>query len=216
MLPFEIRPFQLKDRAAVFQIAADTAFFGSSVEHFFEDRTLFCEAFCAYYTDYEPNHAWVAKSEHRVVGYLLGCADSRRMNCIVLRKVLPNLLVRLARGDYHLGKQSRLYLWNLGKAMLKRQMLHPDLGRFPAHLHINIQASQRGAGIGRALLEWYLDRLRFEQVQGVHLKTTSENEVACALYEKIGFKLIEVRRTNLWKPWLGREIENRCYAMSLK
>ncbi|PWH19837.1 MAG: GNAT family N-acetyltransferase, partial [Anaerolineae bacterium] len=48
-----------------------------------------------------------------------------------------------------------------------------------------------------------------------HLKTTSENKAACFLYEKLGFALLDVRPTALWKPWLGREIDNCCYAMSL-
>lgn len=69
--------------------------------------------------------------------------------------------------------------------MINRQLLHPDLARFPAHLHLNIQASHRGRGIGKALLEGYLDQLRSEQVKGVHLKTIAENTTACALYENL-------------------------------
>lgn len=113
MFPFAIRPFHQKDRLSVFQIAADTAFFGESVEHFFEDRSLFCQAFCVYYTDYESNHVWVAESEQKVVGYIFGCSDTQRMKSIVLRKILPALLVRVVRGNYYFGKQSRLYLWSL-------------------------------------------------------------------------------------------------------
>lgn len=212
---FEIRPFHSRDRARVFQIAADTAFFGNPLEHFFEDRSLFCDAFCAYYTDYEPEHAWVAESEHKIVGYLLGCADTRRMNRDVWRRTVPILLYRLGSGAYRFGRQSQRYLWELMKAQLNQELLQPNLTQFPAHLHINVQVSERGKGIGKALLEQYLGQLSFERVRGVHLKTTSENEAACALYEKLGFTLIDARRTNLWKPWLGREVENRCYAMSL-
>ncbi|RCK77156.1 MAG: GCN5-related N-acetyltransferase [Anaerolineae bacterium] len=215
MISFQIRHFRPLDRTAVFKLAADTAFFGDALEHYFEDRALFCEAFCAYYTDYEPQHAWVAEREHTVVGYLLGCVNTQTMNRIVARRIFPALVVGLMSGEYHLGKQSLRYLWGLFEAMLKREMLHPDLERFPAHLHLNVQADQRGGGIGKALLEHYLAQLRAEGVKGVHLKTTSENEVACFLYEKVGFNLLEARRTGLWKPWLGRAIENRCYAISL-
>lgn len=215
MHPFVIRPFHSTDRRAVFQIAADTAFFGDPLERFFEDRSLFCDAFCAYYTDYEPQHAWVAERDQEVVGYLLGCANTQRMNSILSSKIIPSILMRLARGDYRLGKQSCRYLWGLTKAIVSREITQPDLAPYPAHLHINIQEDQRGLGIGKALVGRYLDQLRSEQVKGVHLKTTSENKAACALYEKLGFTLLDARRTYLWKPWLGRAIENRCYALSL-
>lgn len=215
MLPFEVRPFHPRDRTAVFTIAADTAFFGDVLEQFFEDRDLFCAAFCAYYTDYKPQHAWVAEREHKVVGYVLGCVNTSHMNRVVAKKILPALLVGLMNGNYHAGKRSLRYLWGLFEAMVKRENLHPDLERFPAHLHVNVRVDQRGGGIGRALLDCYLAQLRAEREKGIHLKTTSENKVACALYEKIGFTLLETRRTSLWKPWLGREIENRCYALSL-
>ncbi len=215
MASFGIRPLQTMDRLSVFQIAADTAFFGKPLEYFFEDRSLYCDAFCAYYVDFESQHAWVAEKDQQVVGYLFGCVDTQGMNATITRSILPRLISKLCRGEYHLGKKSALYLWRLGKALLKKEIPTADLSRFPAHLHVNVAASQRGRGIGEALLDCYLHQLRREQVVGVHLKTTSENKAACYLYEKIGFVLVEARRTDLWQPWLGREIESRCYAMSL-
>jgi hypothetical protein len=52
-----IRPYQPKDRESVFRIAADTAFFGAPIEAYMEDRNVFLDAFYAYYTDLEPEHA---------------------------------------------------------------------------------------------------------------------------------------------------------------
>lgn len=41
MESLDIRPYRQEDREAVYRIAADTAFFGESVEHFLDDRRLF-------------------------------------------------------------------------------------------------------------------------------------------------------------------------------
>jgi hypothetical protein len=43
-----IRRYERRDCAAVYRLAADTAFFGDPVEAFLDDRALFCRAFVAY------------------------------------------------------------------------------------------------------------------------------------------------------------------------
>ena len=56
-----VRPYRQGDRDAVHRIAADTAFFGEPVEAFLDDRRLFCDAFCSYYTDLEPELASIVE-----------------------------------------------------------------------------------------------------------------------------------------------------------
>ena len=91
-----IRPYQPKDRESVFRIAADTAFFGAPIEAYMEDRNVFLDAFYAYYTDLEPEHAWVACSEDVVVGFLTGCVDAhvhgRKFQRFILPRLIGNLL----------------------------------------------------------------------------------------------------------------------------
>jgi len=78
-----IRPFRTEDRDGLFKIAADTAFFGEPIEIYMEDRRIFLDAFYAYYTDYEPEHTWVATANDEVVGFLTGCVDSARKDQVV-------------------------------------------------------------------------------------------------------------------------------------
>ena len=40
-----VRPYESRDRAAVLQIAADTAFFGAPAEAFLDDRRIMQDAF---------------------------------------------------------------------------------------------------------------------------------------------------------------------------
>lgn len=210
-----IRPYQPVDRQRVFEIAADTAFFGEKVENFMEDRTLFCDAFCTYYTDYEPQHAWVAEDNGLVVGYLLGCTNTHKQSQVIQKNILPGLLLKLGLGRYKIGRLTLHYGYGLLFARLRHQNVHADVALYPAHFHLNISQENRRGGLGRGLLEVFLQQIYQEEVYGVHLKTTSENKAACALYEKLNFQIIDRKITSLWRYWLQRDIENRCYGLIL-
>ena len=58
-------------------------------------------------------------------------------------------------------------------------------------------------------------QLRQLGVPGVHLETTSQNQAACHLYQKAGFKLLDARPTRLWRQYVPVPVENRCYGLKL-
>jgi ribosomal protein S18 acetylase RimI-like enzyme len=99
--------------------------------------------------------------------------------------------------------------------VLRGELTHADLDIYPAHLHINVDSEYRGHGLGRKLMEAYLQQLRDLGVKGVYLDTTSLNEIACRLYEKMGFRLLEARPARFWAKWFGHPVENRCYGLKL-
>ena len=210
-----VRPYVPADRVAVMRIAADTAFFGEPVEAFLEDRRLLAEAFCAYYADLEPEHAWVACAEGQVVGYLLGCLDTRAQRRRWAQKVLPRVAWRALKGRYRLGRRTARYAFAHVRALLRGEFPHADLAAYPAHLHINVEAPWRGRGLGRRLIEAFLAQARAAGVVGVHLETTSQNVAACRLYERLGFRLLAARPTRLWAGLIVGPVENRCYGMAL-
>src|SRR5580658_5685961 len=67
-----IRPYAPTDRTTTRQICCDTGFLGDPIETIFTDREVFADLFTSPYLNYEPNCAWVAETDGRVVGYLLG------------------------------------------------------------------------------------------------------------------------------------------------
>ncbi len=210
-LSFNIRPYQPSDREALFKIAADTAFFGAPIEKYMEDRRIFLDAFYAYYTDYEPEHAWVAATDGKVVGFLTGAVNTRRQHQ-VSQQLTRQVWKRLITGGYHPGMLTFRYALRIWWGDLQGEMPSADLDIYPAHLHINIDAACRGFGLGRKLIETYLFQLRELGVPGVHLGTTSENEGACRLYEKMGFQLVAAHRSSLWHGIIDHPVENRIYA----
>jgi len=209
-----IRPYAPADRSIVHRIAADTAFFGDPVEIFLDDRRVFCDAFATYYTDLEPEHAWVACVEGEVVGFLLGCVDTSQQRSW-FRKALPGMIGRALKGVYRVGKRSLNYTARIVQAVLRGEFTHVDLASYPAHLHINLDACSRGLGLGGRLIEAYLCQLRQLGIPGVHLETTSQNQAACHLYRKAGFELLNAHHTRLWKRYVPVPVENRCYGLKL-
>jgi ribosomal protein S18 acetylase RimI-like enzyme len=203
------------DRAALFQIGADTAFFGEPIEFYMEDRCIFLDSFYAYYTDYEPEHAWVACAGGQVVGFLTGCTDTHRQARILLRKLIPGVAWRLLQGYYHPGKKTWRYVRAIISAGLRREVPLANLELYPAHLHINLAAEWRGYGLGKRLMQAYLAQLKQLGVRGVHLGTTSMNEIACRMYERTGFHLLGARPTRMWAGLIDHPVENLCYGMEL-
>jgi RimJ/RimL family protein N-acetyltransferase len=211
-----VRLFQAGDRKALLTIGSETAFFGAPIEAFIEDRQVFEDAFFSYYTDYEPEHAWVACDDHLVVGFLTGCTDTKRHDRIFQRKILPSVFWKWLRGKYHPGMKTMKFAFALANAELRKEIATTDLSHYPAHLHINLLPAWRGKGLGRGMMECYLHQLRESGVMGVHLTTTSFNQAACRLYEAVGFSLLAEHPTHMYAHLVKQSINNRCYGMKLK
>ena len=217
----EIRPYQENDRQGVYRVAADTVFFGEPVETFLDDRRLLCDAFVKYYLDFEAEYAWVAaigdgSVVDRIAGYLTGCVDSASQLKKRLRWTIVPLFWNVLLGKYLIGGKT----WRHARAMLggilRREYPHVDYGKYPAHLHINVDVSMRGRGLGRRLMGAYLDQIRHLGVPAVFLSTTTANEAAIRLYERQGFRLLEGRRTKVWNYLMERPVENCCYGLKLE
>lgn len=210
-----IRPFQQTDRDALLEIAADTAFFGDPVECFMEDRRIFLDAFYVYYTDQEPEHCWVAAYDECVIGFLAGCFDTFLQREFAARVLEPKTLKGMLSGKYRIGKKFFRYLVNYSMIKIRSPKNHLDLLQYPAHFHINIMKEWRGQGIGRNLIERFLDQLMAANICGVHLQTTSYNKAALYLYEKIGFQLLFSTPSYLWQNLVNGPIFELTYGMKL-
>jgi ribosomal protein S18 acetylase RimI-like enzyme len=207
-----IRPFTPDDRQAVMSIAADTAFFGEPVEHFLNDRALFCDLFLAPYLDHDPQSCFVAEADGEPVGYILGSHDHTGLARSNWSRVYLPAVLNIIRGRYRIRWMTIRY----GLAAIFNTFPPVPRGRYPADLHINILSRIRGRGVGRRLLEAYQNHLIRSGIRGVYLHTTDRNPFACQLYEKMGYSLLGTRKTLLWQPWLGTMVENRTYAKILQ
>ncbi|MFH1477513.1 MAG: GNAT family N-acetyltransferase [Verrucomicrobiota bacterium] len=210
-----IRPYAAGDRVAVRRICCDTADAGQPVESFFEDRELIADLLMNYYTDFEPESAWVVEQQGgparsatsgsrrvaggtaiagEVVGYLTGCRDTGRFRRIMFWYIVPRALFKaFLRGTWWAASTRRLIQHNLPVWWRSLGKRAKPLAGYPAHLHINLRPGMQGQGIGHQLINQFLAQLRSAGIPGVHLSAREDNIPALAFFEKIGFTCFDRR-----------------------
>jgi hypothetical protein len=136
-----VRPYRAADRDAVRDICCRTAYRNRGAASVFRDTELFADYHCRYYTDVEPESAWVAEQDDRVVAYLFGCADTRRYRQVMARSIVPGvlrpLLWRMTTRQYRDDPRSRAFLrWLFLKAWREAPTLPGEADA--AHAHCNV------------------------------------------------------------------------------
>jgi len=207
-----IRRYRPSDRSAVRQLTGDTAHFGDPVEHFFDAREMFLDAFTTYYTDVAYDYLWIAEDDGALLGYVMGCPDTYDYN-VWYRASIKRVAWRAVTLRYR-GVFTRKSLGFL-RRYLRWRVPTIDLTPYPAHLHINTRADRRGNGVGTALMKTYLDQLHTENVPGVHLETTSENKIAVPWYERLGFQRLQSVPTDVYQHSVGHPVDLLLYARRL-
>lgn len=189
MSDIEIRPYTPGDRTGVRHVCYQTGYMGKPASWMWRDIDSFSDLFSSYYTDHEPESALVATKDGEIVGYLLGCLDTRTVG---------NPAAIIGHHILHRGICFRPgtagFIWrSAGDVMvdLARRRLPPAAvvdPRWPAHLHINLLPVARGKGVGGTLMRQWLDCLRERGIAGCHLETLAENTSGVAFFEAMGFR----------------------------
>ena len=86
---FNVRSYLPRDRDRVRWVCCETGFLGDPQEGVFIGRKIFADLWSSYWTDLEPESAFVAEVEGRVEGYILGCLDTHRQERVWNKKILP-------------------------------------------------------------------------------------------------------------------------------
>lgn len=77
---------------------------------------------------------------------------------------------------------------------------------YPAHLHIDILESCTGKGNGTMLMQTLLEALRKENVKGIMVGVSKDNERAFRFYQKMGFQVVEESK---YGYTLGQKLEEK-------
>jgi GNAT superfamily N-acetyltransferase len=183
-----VRRYEARDRAALREIACDTADSGNPVERFFPDREVFADALTRYYTDIAPEATWIAEENGEVVGYLTGCFDTRRyLRAIAFRIAPVAFLKALVRGALWHKLTLKLISANFGDWLRGGRQPELSLREYPAHVHINLRQAARGSGVGDQLMEAFLREATEAGVGGVHANVGESNAGGRRFFEKFGF-----------------------------
>lgn len=182
-----VRRYRPEDRAQVRSICFETGLMGRPVAPIYGDAVSFADMFTGYYTDVEPESCFVAvpsDDESRVVGYLLGCVDSRR----AWDPAMVGARHALLRGLLFRPSTARFYLRLLADVVRDRGVHRPkiDLDRHPAHFHINLLPDARG-GVGLRMHLAFLEMLRERGVTGIHAELIAQNRRTHTIAQKLGY-----------------------------
>jgi len=186
---FVVRPYESRDRDAVRNVCFETGFMGEPVDWMWKDRESFSDIFTGYWTDREPESASVAELNGDVVGYLLGCADSRRVwnvgKLVTHHAFRRGLLLRPGTA----GAFWRMFYDGISDAIRKNlpPVTYYD-ERWPAHLHIDLLPVCRGHNVGATLVNGWLENLKARGIKGCHLQTMAQNDKAIGFFERMGFE----------------------------
>jgi ribosomal protein S18 acetylase RimI-like enzyme len=127
-----------------------------------------------------PSRAWGS-----VIGYIVGAADSAAYYAAFRARWLPTVAGRFPgpEGPPRDLDETISDLLHNPERMLVTQIA----ARYPAHLHIDLLPEGQRRGLGRRLMNAFLDALRRRGVPGVHLTMDPANTGARAFYDRIGF-----------------------------
>jgi GNAT superfamily N-acetyltransferase len=211
MLGIRIRRYNKKDRQTVRDICWETAFLGKPADAFFQDREILCDFLTAYFTDYEPQGAFVADAGGKVVGYLISVRDVKVMERKLKRVLLPKLILKaVIRGTL-------FHLKNLGFivrciiSLMRGEFRSVDISESPvATFHINLRAGHRGEGIGAKLLHAFEFYLRQARVPEVVASTASAE--AGKFFMRHGFRHVVSVERSYWKHLTGKKTKVSLYG----
>lgn len=167
------------------------AAFPESLAHFFPGRPAPLRALAdvlAIPLTAEPEAAFVAERDGRVVGYCLAPAHFSRLAPAGRRQV-GRLLWRWLSGQYGLGLRT-LRVLAADKLQTRRQH---TTDRYAAEAHIlsiAVHPDCQGQGLGKALLEAGLHYLDTVPASPVRLEVRPHNTAARRLYEQHGFEQV--------------------------
>jgi ribosomal protein S18 acetylase RimI-like enzyme len=198
-----IRPYRPEDRAAVYDICIRTGDKGNDARRLYRDHDLLPDVFAGPYVALEPELSFVVDNGSRAVGYVVGTADTAFFVRRYRAAWLPRLTYRYPpRGA---GSPAGTPTDEMVRLMHSpERMILPDLAAYPAHLHIDLLPDYRRMGLGRALMEHFLDALALSGAPAVHLSVATENSKARAFYHRMGFEEIAVTGDQVGVTFLGR------------
>lgn len=192
----EIRGYRASDRETIRQMCCETGFLGNPIDPVFEDREIFADYLTSYYTDIEPESAFVVVQDGEVRGYLLGSRRPFRQQMFNAVSNLRLLLKGVFRYARYNAASKKFVRWILTQAW--REV--PAAPRRIAHFHFNVMPDARQLATARALTHAYFEHLRAHGEKQVYGQiVVFEDRRGAAMFERYGFKVLNKREITKYR-----------------
>ena len=193
---FEIRRYQTTDREVIRRLCCDTGCLGNPIDPVFEDRELFADYLTRYYTDAEPESAFVVVMNGEVRGYLLGSRRPFRQQVFNFANNLRLFAKGIFRYPRYTEASKKFVRWILTQAW--REV--PAAPRRTAHFHFNVLPDARQLASTRALTEAYFDHLRAHGETRVYGQiVVFEDRRGAAVFERYGYRVINKKEITKYR-----------------
>ncbi|EAU63279.1 putative acetyltransferase [Stigmatella aurantiaca DW4/3-1] len=196
-----VRPFQPRDRDAVYDICVRTGASGEDARGHYLSDALLGDVYAGPYLELEPQLAFVLEEGGQVVGYVLGTANTAAFVEAWRVRWLPHVAGRYPPPVEPARTADERLIATLHHP---EWMMAPELAPHPAHLHVDLLPQAQGAGHGRRLVEIFLAAAASAGAPSLHLGTGTRNTRALHFYERLGFQRLPVAgvegTTYFWCP----------------
>ena len=200
---FEIRRFHASDREAIRKLCCDTGFLGKSIDPVFEDREIFADYLTRYYTDAEPESAFVVVLNGEVRGYLLGSRRPFRQQFFNFFNNVRLFSKGLFRYPRYNAASKKFVRWIFTQAWKEV----PAAPRRTAHFHFNVLPEARQLANTKALTEAYFDHLRAHGETRVYGQiVVFEDRRGAEVFERYGYRVLNKKEITKYRDIHGEKV----------
>ena len=170
------------------ELCCDTGYLGKPIDPIFEDRELFADYLTAYYTDIEPEAAFVLEHHGVIKGYLLGSRRPSRQKIFDLFQNARLFATGMMRYPRYKSATREFIHWILRDSW--REV--PPAPRRTAHFHFNVLPEARNLASTQTMVNLFLDFLRSHGEKEVFGQlVTFESRRGTKVLERFGFQVVE-------------------------
>lgn len=180
-----IRQAHLSDLPYLYEICVKTGYTGKDARPLLQDPWLVGQYYCAPYLIFAPDCCFVADEEGIPAGYIIGAGSTESFNGWMNREWLPQLRKKYPV-QYRCISDFESFLVSQIHRDLDLQ-LEKEFRDYPSHLHIDLLPQCQGKGVGRRLINEFINRLKDKGCSGLHFGVDPENLGALGFYKKTGF-----------------------------
>jgi ribosomal protein S18 acetylase RimI-like enzyme len=185
-----IRPVEARDLADLYRVCLLTGDAGADASALYADPNLLGDVYAAPYAVLAPECAFVAEDAEGVGGYILGALDTAAFEQRLEAEWRPKVRARAPAptGDPASWSADQQLAWLIHNP---RPTPPRITGPYPSHLHIDLLPRLQGRGLGKAMMDAWLERTREMGSPGVHLGVAAANHRAIRFYRTYGFKTFQ-------------------------
>lgn len=193
-----IRPYNARDYRVVGTICVQTGNAGRDASGLYDSHDLLPALYAYPYVVHSPDLAWVVEYDGKVVGYVVGIADTREFSDWWVHYWRRELALMFEQTDG--WSMASLGLLERGMEMFHRfTRLADDIGEatktattfggfaYPAELRVDLLPEAQGKGEGEKLVRLFVNALARLGVPGVTVGIDEDNLEEQGFFKQIGF-----------------------------